>query len=343
MQEPRGKPRRWIWSAHGTATVVFVMQAFVASPGCAAWQPARPVEFIVPAGTGGGADQMARTIQGIITKHNLMKQPIVVLNKAGGAGGEGFLDIKNSRNNPHKLVITLSNLFTTPLATGIPFSWKEITPVAMMALDEFVLWVNAEAPYKTAKDYIEAAKKETGKFKMGGTGSKQEDQIITVAIEKVTGAKFTYIPFRGGGEVAVQLVGKHVDSTVNNPIEAVAQWRANSLRPLCVFDSKPLPYTEKIANNTAWSDLPICKSQDLDVEYLMLRGIFTVPGATKDQVDYYVDVLKKVRDAPEWKTLMNEGAFNSTFMVGDEYAKWLENEDRRHQALMKEAGFLAGQ
>jgi putative tricarboxylic transport membrane protein len=75
----------------------------------------------------------------------------------------------------------------------------------------------------------------------------------------------------------------------------------------------------------------------------MLRGIFTVPGATKDQVDYYVDVLKKVRDAPEWKTLMNEGAFNTSFLIGDDYAKWVENEDRRHRALMKEAGFLAGQ
>jgi putative tricarboxylic transport membrane protein len=344
MQELKeAMPSRRTWLAYCAATLGLVMQAFASSAGCAAWQPARPVEVIVPAGTGGGADQMARTIQGIITKYNLMKQPIVVLNKAGGAGGEGFLDIKNSRNNPHKLVISLSNLFTTPLATGIPFSWKDITPIAMMALDEFVLWVNAETPYTTAKDYIEAVKKEPGKFKMGGTGSKQEDQIITVAMEKVTGAKFTYIPFRGGGEVAVQLVGKHVDSTVNNPIEAVAQWRANSLRPLCVFDSKPPVYTEKIANNMAWSDLPVCKSQDIDVEYLMLRGIFTVPGATKDQVDYYVDVLKRVRDAPEWKTLMNEGAFNPTFMVGDEYAEWLENEDRRHQALMKEAGFLAGQ
>jgi tripartite-type tricarboxylate transporter receptor subunit TctC len=95
---------------------------------------------------------MARTIQGIITKHNLMKQPMVVINKAGGAGGEGFLDVKNSKNNPHKIVITLSNLFTTPLATGIPFNWKDLTPVAMLALDEFVLWVNAEKPYKNAKD-----------------------------------------------------------------------------------------------------------------------------------------------------------------------------------------------
>jgi putative tricarboxylic transport membrane protein len=186
-------------------------------------------------------------------------------------------------------------------------------------------------------------KKEPGKFKMGGTGSKQEDQIITVAVEKATGAKLAYIPFRGGGEVAVQLVGKHVDSTVNNPIEAVAQWRANSVRPLCVFDGKQLAYTDKIANNMSWSDIPTCKSQGLDVEYLMLRGIFTVPGATKDQIDYYVDVLKKVRETPEWKTLMNEGAFNNTLMTGADYAKWVDNEDKRHQALMKEAGFLAGQ
>jgi hypothetical protein len=157
--------------------------------GTAGWEPTRSVELIVPAGTGGGADQMARTIQGIVAKHNLMKQPLVVINKAGGAGGEGFLDLKGSRGNPHKIIITLSNLFTTPLATGIPFNWKDLTPVAMMALDEFILWVNAEAPYKTVAEYLDAVKKEPGKFRMGGTGSKQEDQIITVAIEKATGAK----------------------------------------------------------------------------------------------------------------------------------------------------------
>ena len=327
----------------GALAVLWGTVAFVPAPAGAAWEPVRPVEFIVPAGTGGGADQMARTIQGIVTKHSLMKQPMVVINKSGGAGGEGFLDVKGSRNNPHKIVITLSNLFTTPLATGIPFNWKDLTPVAMMALDEFVLWVNGETPYKSVEDYIDAAKKEPGKFKMGGTGSKQEDQIITVAIEKATGTKFTYIPFRGGGEVAVQLVGKHVDSTVNNPIEAVAQWRANSVRPLCVFDGKQMPYADKIGEGKSWGDIPTCKSQGLDIEYLMLRGIFMVPGATEDQVDFYVELLKKVRETPEWKQLMNDGAFNQTFMTGADYAKWVENEEKRHQALMKEAGFLAGQ
>ena len=105
----------------------------------AAWEPNKTVEFIVPAGTGGGADQMARFIQGIVAKHKLMKQPMVVINKAGGAGAEGFLDIKESKGDAHKLIITLSNLFTTPLATHTPFNWRDLTPVQMMALDNFVL------------------------------------------------------------------------------------------------------------------------------------------------------------------------------------------------------------
>jgi putative tricarboxylic transport membrane protein len=308
----------------------------------AAWEPTRPVEIVVPAGPGGGADQMARVVQGIVTKHSLMKQPLIVVNKAGGAGGEGFLDVKGARGNPHKLVISLSNLFTTPLATGIPFNWKDITPVAMLALDEFVLWVNADKPYKTAKEYIAAIKAAPpGQFKMGGTGSKQEDQIITVAVEKATGVKFTYIPYKGGGEVAVQLVGGHVDSTVNNPIEAVAQWKAGKVRPLCVFDSKPLDYKEKVAGDASWDSIPSCKSQGLDMEYLMLRGFFMPPGVTGEQVAYYVDLFKKVRETPEWKDLMKNGAFNQTFMFGNDFAKWVGAEEQRHQTLMKEAGFLA--
>lgn len=312
------------------------------APASAAWEPTRAVELIVPAGTGGGADQMARVVQGIVTKHKMMKQPMIVINKSGGAGGEGFLDVKGSRNNPNKLIITLSNLFTTPLATGIPFSYKDLTPVTMMALDEFILWVNEESPYKTAKDYIAAIKEAPdGKFRMGGTGSKQEDQIITVALEKATGKKLTYIPYKGGGEVAVQLVGNHIDSTVNNPIEAVAQWRGGKLRPLCVFDSKPLDYKDKVAGDKSWNDIPTCKSEGLDVEYLMLRGFFMAPGATAEQVAYYVDLMKKVRATPEWTQLMKDGAFNQTALSGDEFLKWVDAAEKTHETLMKEAGFLA--
>jgi putative tricarboxylic transport membrane protein len=307
------------------------------------WQPSKPITFIIPAGTGGGADQMARFVQGVVTKHNLMSQPIVVINKAGGAGAEGFLDVKASRGDAHKIIITLSNLFTTPLATGTPFSWKDLTPVAMLALDQFVLWVHADTPYKTAKDYVDAVRAEADrKFKMGGTGSKQEDQIITVAIERLTGGKkFTYIPFAGGGAVAIQLVGKHVDSTVNNPIEAVAQWKAGNLRPLCIFDGKRSVYSTKVTATMAWSDIPTCKESGLDIEYQMLRGIFMPAGVTKEQSDFYVELFKKVMATPDWKRFMEEGAFNQTFMSGDGYKGWVESAEKLHFDLMKEAGFLA--
>ncbi len=313
-----------------------------AAPASAAWEPTRPVTFLIPAGTGGGADQMARFIDGVIKKHNLMKQNLIVVNKAGGAGAEGFLDIKGSPKDPHKIIITLSNLFTTPMATGTPFNWKDLTPVAMMALDQFVLWVNAESPYKTAQDYLNAVKGGADRqFKMGGTGSKQEDQIITVALERVTGGKkFTYVPFAGGGAVAVQLVGKHVDSTVNNPIEAVAQWKAGSLRPLCLFDGKRSTYTDKVTSTMSWSDIPTCKESGVNVEYQMLRGIFAAGGITKDQTDFYVNLMTKVMQTPDWRTFMESGAFNQTVMTGAEYRKWVEAAEKTHFDLMKEADFL---
>ena len=311
------------------------------SANAAPWEPTKTVELVVPAGTGGGADQMARLIQGIVTKHKLMKSAMVVVNKGGGAGAEGFLEMKNAKGDPHKIVITLSNLFTTPVATGVPFSWKDMTPVAMLALDEFVLWVNAESPYKTTQEYLTAVKAGKGTLRMGGTGSRQEDQIITALIEKATGSKFIYVPYKGGGEVAVQLVGKHVESTVNNPIEAVAQWRGAKLRPLCVFDGKRLAQTEKIAEKS-WSEIPTCKESGLDIEYLMLRGIFMAPGVTAEQTAYYVGLMQKIRSTPEWKKFMDEGAFNTTFMSGASFAGWIANEDVRHRLLMQEAGFVAG-
>jgi putative tricarboxylic transport membrane protein len=306
----------------------------------AQWKPTKTVEFIVPAGTGGGADQMARTLQGVIQKHELMDQSLVVLNKSGGAGGEGFLDVKGSAGNPHKIIITLSNLFTTPLSTGIPFTWTDITPVSMLALDEFVLWVNADSPYKDAKSYLDALKaSKPNEFKMAGTGTKQEDQIITAALEQTTGAKFTYVPFKGGGDVVTQLVGGHVTSTVNNPIEAVAQWRAGKVRPLCVFDTERLKYTDKVTSDMAWSDIPTCKEEGIDTEYLMLRGIFMPSGVDQAAVDFYVDLFKKVAETDEWKSFMAKGAFNTTALTGAEYKAWVQEAADRHKKLMDEAGF----
>jgi tripartite-type tricarboxylate transporter receptor subunit TctC len=328
--------------SRGLLPLVAAFGLAVAAGPAAAWEPTKPVEFVIPAGTGGGADQMARLIQGIVAKHKLMKEALIPVNKSGGAGAEGFLEVKAAKGDPHKIIITLSNLFTTPMATGVPFSWKDLTPVAMLSLDNFVLWVNAEDPYKTAKEYLDAVKKGSpGAFKMGGTGSKQEDQIITVAIEKAAGVKFTYIPFKGGGAVATQLVGKHINSSVNNPIEAVAHWRAGKLRALCVFDGQRMPYKDKVTDTQSWGDVPTCKEAGIPMEYVMLRGIFMPAGVSPDVVAFYVDLFTKVRATPEWKDFMEKGAFNQTFLTGKAYADWVAKAEDLHRGLMKEAGFLA--
>jgi len=120
----------------------------------------------------------------------------------------------------------------------------------------------------------------------------------------------------------------------------VAHWRGGKLRPLCVFDQKPMPYTNKVTEKMSWGDIPTCKSQGLDVDYLMLRGIFMPGGVKPDQVQYYVELLKKVQQAPEWKNLMEQGAFNTTSLEGKPYAEWVAKEEQRHIALMKAAGFL---
>jgi putative tricarboxylic transport membrane protein len=250
--------------------------------------------------------------------------------------------VKGSAGDPNKIMIVLSNLYSVPLATKLPFNWRDTTPVALMAMDEFVLWVNAKTPYKTAQDYFKAMKAAPPEtFKMGGAGSKREDEIVTAMIEKVAGVKFTFIPYRGGGEIATQLVGGHIDSDVNNPIEHIAHWRAGEVRPLCVLDDKRMPFKDKIADGMSWNDIPTCREQGIDAQYLMLRGILMPKGVTPEQLAYYVNLLKQVRQTPEWKDFVNRGAYKDDFLSGEAFTKFLEADEQRHHEIMEKAGFIA--
>jgi len=220
----------------------------------------------------------------------------------------------------------------------VPFNWKDLTPVARLALDEFILWVNTDRPdkkdFKTAKEYIEAVKANPTKFKMGGTGSAQEDQIITIQLEQALGLKFIYVPFKGGGEVCANLVGNHVDSTVNNPIECAGHWKANRVRPLAVFDGDRL-------SAKGWGDVPTVKEAlGANIEYLMLRGIFGAPKMPADAVAFYQGLLKKVYETPEFKDYLEQGALKPSWQTGPEFVKWLEGAEGLHRELMTKGGLL---
>jgi putative tricarboxylic transport membrane protein len=306
-----------------------------------AWEPTKTVEFIVPFSAGGATDQMARSIQGIIAKNKLMSQPIIVQNRAGASGAEGLLEIQNTPGDAHRLVVSSSGLYTVPLATGLPFNWRDLTPVAMVAQDEFVLWVNSDTPYKSPADYLADVRKSPSKFKMGGTSSKREDHIITALVEKKAGVKFIYIPYKGGGEAATQLSGKHIDSNTNNPSESVSQWRAGQHRALCLFASTRSTFKEKVTETQSWADIPTCKEKGLDVQYQMLR-VFLLPGKVPAEVTkFYTELLMKVVATPEWKAYVEKNALKSTVMVGEELRAYMGKDEQAHREIMKAAGFLA--
>lgn len=308
----------------------------------AAWEPTKPITFVVTGGAGGGADQMARLIQGIASKHKLSPQPLVVVIMNGGGGGQGFMDVKNSTGDPHKIMIVLANVHSVPLSTKLPFNWRDTTPVALMALDEFVLWVNAKSPHQALPDFLKAVKAApAGTFKVGGAGRKREDEIVTAMIESVADIDFTFIPYKGGGEISSQLVGGHIDANVNNPIEHVSHWRAGQVRPLCVMNTQRMPFKQQVAEGKSWNDIPTCREQGMDAQYMMLRAIMMPKGVGQEQVDWYVNLMKRVKQTPEWKEFIDRGAYNDKFLSGEQFSKFLEEDEKRHRDIMQKAGFLA--
>jgi tripartite-type tricarboxylate transporter receptor subunit TctC len=306
-----------------------------------AWEPTKPVEIVVAAGAGGASDQMARMMQAAIQKNNLMKQPIVVSLKGGASGAEALMYMKSSPGDANKVLIAYSLIYMLPLSAKIPFNWRELTPVSVIALDEFVLWTNTQLPYKNVKEFADAAKKADPVFKMGGTGSKREDHILTVFLEKKTGAKFAYLPYKSGGEAATQLVGNHTASNVNNPSENLEVWRAGQVRPLCVFAKERIQYKAKVAGNMSWNDIPTCKDQGVDVSYQMLRAMFLPGKVTPDEVAFYKDLFKKVTQTAEYKDYMEKQALKPVWYADQDMIKFLEEDDALNKGLMTEAGFVA--
>ncbi len=322
----------------GGATLALLLTTAAAT---AAWEPTKPVEIIVAAGAGGASDQMARMMQAAIQKNNLIKQPVVVSLKGGASGAEALMHMKASEGDANKVLIAYSLIYMLPLSAKVPFNWRELTPISVIAFDEFVLWVNASAPYKSVKEFADAAKAANPQFKMGGTGSKREDHVLTVLLEKKTGAKFAYLPYTSGGEAATQLVGNHTASNVNNPSENLEVWRAGQVRPLCVFSKERINYKGKVSGDMSWGDIPTCKDQGVDVQYQMLRAMFLPGKVTPEQTAFYEDLFKKVTETPEYKDYMEKQALKPVFLTGKDMVKFLEEDDTLNKGLMTEAGFVA--
>ncbi|CAN5130468.1 tripartite tricarboxylate transporter substrate binding protein [soil metagenome] len=307
-----------------------------------AWQPTKPIEFVVTSGAGGGTDNFARMIQSIISKHKLIDQPIVVVNKGGGSGAEGYVYGKGAKGDPNRVIFGTNNAYLLPYVAKLGYKFSDLTPVAGLALDEFLLWVKGDAPYADAKAYLDAVKAKPMGFKMGGSQSKDADQTLTSMIQDATGAKMIYVPFQGGSAAAVQLAGGHIDSNVNNPNENIGQWKAGQVKPLCVFSPVRLAKSDPVFDGKGWGDIPTCKEAGLPSEtFQMPRTVWLPAEVPADAVTFYEGVLEKVSQTPEWKEFVTRTAQTGRFMKGKDLVDFVAKDDAANKKVFEAEGWIA--
>ncbi len=297
------------------------------------WRPAQPVEFVVMAGAGGGADRLARFIQSIIEINGYAVQPFVVVNMGGQSGGEALRYLKDNAGNPHVLMMTLNSIYTTPLRhPELGVRIEELTPIARLAEDTFVLWINAESDIHSVEEYV-AGVRAAGpeNWRMGGTGSGREDSLVTAMLEQAYGIKHTYVPYKGGGAVAKKLIAGEIQSTVNNPSEQMSFYKAGKSRPLAAFTPERI---------SALPEVPTFRELGHDLVYFMQRSIVAPPRIPAAAQNYYQKLFHKVHLSAEWENYAEEKSLNRAFLPGKPLMYYFRDERERHRDLLTSMGEL---
>ena len=304
--------------------------AFATNAIAAEWQPKKPVEFVIMAGPGGGADKMARLMQTVIEKHKFSPKPFIPVNKPGGSGAEALVHLKSKSGDDHTIMVTLNSFYTTPLRQPkLGVNSLDFTPIARMAEDTFLLWVHKDSGIKSLDEFVAAAKAKGGDWIMAGTGKGQEDELLTNFLNSTYGLSIKYVPFKGGGRVAKELAGKHANSTVNNPSEALGFYESGDVVPIVTFTGERLPL---------FPDVPTITEVGKPYSYYMQRSVVGTPGMSDEAYAFYRDVFKKVYDSEEWQTYMKKKSLLGEFITGEDLVDYWKVNNETHRKLLTEIG-----
>ncbi len=294
------------------------------------FEPTKPVDFVIMAGKGGGADKMARLMQSIVESNGWAARPLVPVNKSGGSGAEALVAMKNASDADHSIMVTLNSFFTTPLRQpGLDVDIMTFAPVGRMAEDTFVLWVHKEEGVDTFEEFLAEAKKRGSGWVMGGTGSAQEDQIITNFLNDAYGLEIKYIPYKGGGAVAKDLAGRQIHSSVNNPSEALGFYESGDVIPLVAFTSERLPM---------FPDVPTLMETGQDFAYYMQRAVVGAPGMSEEALAYYTALFDKVYNSPEWQKYKSDKSLLGDYLAGSGLKEYWQVQRDRHETILKASG-----
>ena len=296
------------------------------------WKPKKPIDFVIMAGKGGGADKMARLMQSIVEKHSLSPKPLIPINKPGGSGAEALLHLKKKEGDNHTIMVTLNSFYTTPLRQpALNVDISTFAPIARMAEDTFILWVHKESGINNLDEFVAEAKTKGSDFVMAGTGKAQEDQILVNFLNATYGLSIKYVPFKGGGAVAKQLAGQQVHATVNNPSEALGFYEAGMVVPIAAFTAERMPM---------FPDTPTFKELGQDFAYYMQRSVVGAPGMSSEAENYYRELFQKVYASPEWQEYKTSKSLQGDLMSGDTLKDYWSAQKVNHEQLLREAGEL---
>ena len=300
----------------------------LATPAVAEWYPEKPVELVIMAGEGGGADKMARFFKRIIEDEELSPVPFEPVNMPGESGAEAMLYLKKNKGNPHVVMVTLNSFYTTPLSRpDLKIDIMKYTPVARMAEDTFVLWVNKSSKIDSLEAFVKAAQAKGSGWVMAGTGTGSEDNLLTDFLNDTYGLKMKYQPFKGGGRVAKELAENRAQSTVNNPSEQDGFYEDGITRPLAAFTPERL---------AMYRDVPTFKEKGSDMVYFMQRSIVGPPGLKPEVAKFYAGLFRAVYESKEWQDYMNRNSLKGEFATGDSLREyWKVGKDAHHKILVR--------
>lgn len=319
----------------GVALLVMVVVPFFTTEIQAAseWKPAKPVQFIVPYAPGGGSDILARTIARIVESEKFSPQPLIVTNMPGGGTTIGTTSVSQAKGNTNMLLTFISGQVSAPMVVGTAAAtYKDLTMIAGLALDEQTLVVKKDSRFKSIKDIVEELKKKPNSLVVGGGGMGAEDQMCNRLLERATGLKFRYVSFNSGGECVTALLGGHVDMVWVNPGEFMPQYEAKMIHPIAVA---------KETRMTDFSDVPTFRDSGYDVTFKFFRGIAAPPGIPATTVAFYENMMKQVSDSKAWKeNYLKKYMLSPWYLSSKEFTQTVAQSEAVFREILKELEFV---
>ena len=295
--------------------------------------PSRTVEVVVPFAPGGGTDNLMRMITGIMDENKWSPVPINVNNRAGGSGAVGYTYLINKKGDSHVVAGATPIIVSGQIEGRLPGNHSDAkTILTIVAIDELMLSVRTESPFKTIEDFVNAARAKPVQLTVGGTGTNGEDHIFTHLFEQAAKIKLKYVPFNSGGEVTAALMGGHVDAGVMNPNEIVAQIEAGKAKNLAVAARKGMPDAP---------DVPSFVEKGYEFYWEQFGGVVGPANMAPEAVAWWQDTLRKVTATKKWQELyIKRNLLTPTAWVGEEANRYLDGLTSKYESALTALGAL---